>query len=371
MLPIGGDPRQGRGRAGGYLSTIKRVAFGTATEKPSGMAEKALLFSACKNRRRPHFGRDCGAKLQVLINSSAGSMQFASLVKATLHRNGIHPRRWLIGVRSYSRYLGYIRPHLLQATEEEFRVRRQLVAKAWEPRQLVAPIGKRILAICPHPDDESIGAGGLLLAHRDLAEIHLVCLCDGAAGGSLGTSERDPRAMAKARRVEFQNTAAMLRASSVHHLDYPDGNISCSPEDVERLRSIVCDIRPDVVTLPWFLDGHVDHRSANLLYALACGDIAATVLGYEIWTMLEPNAVFDITTLLPDKLSLIRNYPSQLATVDYVRYASSLAAVRAYQAGFRPLRSGAAEAFVALPNQEYCELVCKLYGAHAVPTTRK
>jgi N-acetylglucosamine malate deacetylase 1 len=299
-------------------------------------------------------------------------MQFASALKATLHRNGIHPRRWLAGVFSYSRYMGYIRPHLMQMTEEQFRVRRKLVSSAWEPRQLSAPLGKCILALCPHPDDESIGSGGLLLAHRDLAKIHLVCLCDGRAGGSLGNSVLDPKAMATQRKVEFQHTAAVLRASSVHHLNYPDGDIPCSSEEVARLRSIVCDIRPDVVTLPWFLDGHVDHRRANLLYAMAYGDVDdVVVLGCEIWTMLEPNAVLDITAHLAGKLSLIRNYPSQLRTVDYVGYASSLASVRAHQAGFRPLRSGAAEAFVALPNREYCELVHQLYGARDTPSALK
>jgi LmbE family N-acetylglucosaminyl deacetylase len=115
--------------------------------------------------------------------------------------------------------------------------------------------------------------------------------------------------------------------------------------------------------LPWFLDGHGDHRRTNFLYSRACGDLEATVLGYEIWSMLEPNAVFDITEYLADKLSLIRNYPSQLRTVDYVGYASCLATVRAYHAALQPFRSGAAEAFVALPNREYCELVCKLYHA--------
>jgi hypothetical protein len=101
-------------------------------------------------------------------------MGIASLIKDVLNRKGIHPRRWLTGLVSYSRYVGYIKPQLMPASEEEFRIRRQLLASAWQPRKLVAPIGKRILALCPHPDDESIGAGGLLLAHRKLAEIHLV-----------------------------------------------------------------------------------------------------------------------------------------------------------------------------------------------------
>ena len=289
-------------------------------------------------------------------------MSLSSTIKALLHRNAIHPRRWLTGLLSYSRYLGHIKPQLLQTSEEEFRVRRQVLALAWEPRVLTAPLGKRILALCPHPDDESIGAGGFLLAHRDLAEIHLVCLCNGAGGGSLGNADPHPDALVNARRTEFRKIADTLRAASIQHLDYPDGDIPCSAAAVERLRSVVRNIRPDVVLLPWFLDGHVDHRRANMLYAQSCADLEATVLGYEIWSLLEPNAVFDITEHLTEKLSLIQNYASQLRTVDYVQYASGLANVRAYHAALRPLRAGAAEAFVALPNREYCELVCELSG---------
>jgi N-acetylglucosamine malate deacetylase 1 len=291
-------------------------------------------------------------------------MGFVSSIKAVFHRHGFYPRRWLTGLVSYSRYLGYIKPQLLQPSEEEFRVRRQLLAYAWEPRRLTAPMGKRILVLCPHPDDESIGAGGFLLAHRDLAEIHLVCLCDGAGGGSLEVPDSNSKALVEARRAEFHKTAAALRAASIRHLDYPDGNIPSSATAAERLRSIVREIRPDVVLLPWFLDGHVDHRHANMLYARACTDLEAIVLGYEIWSLLEPNAIFDITDHLADKLLLIRNYSSQLRTVDYVQYATGLAHVRAYQTALHPLRSGAAEAFLALPNREYCELVRELYDVN-------
>jgi len=293
-------------------------------------------------------------------------MGFVSTIKVLCQRHGVHPRRWLTGFVSYPRYLGYIRPHLLNATEEEFRVRRQLLAQAWEPRALVAPVGKRLLALCPHPDDESIGAGGLLLAHRNIAEIHLVCLCTGEGGGSIAGADADPettkRMLVEARKAEFAKTAEALGAVSVRHLDFPDGGIPCSTEAVEKLRSIMDEIRPDVVLLPWFLDDHVDHRRANALYSWACADMDATVLGYEIWSLLEPNAVFDITAHLPGKLALIQNYASQLRTVDYASYASALARVRAHHAALHPLRAGAAEAYVALPNRAYCELVHALYG---------
>jgi LmbE family N-acetylglucosaminyl deacetylase len=281
-------------------------------------------------------------------------------IRTALRRHQISPRRWLIGLFGYARYLGYVRPQLLQGSEAEYRVRRQMLAQGWEPRKLVPPLGKCILALCPHPDDESIGAGGFLLAHKDLAEIHLICLCNGDAGGSLGGEDASTKSMKKVRRKEFHKTADDLRAHSVTHLDFPDGHISIDVSAIAALRSAVLAVKPDVVVLPWFLDGHIDHRSANLLYARACFDLDVIVLGYEIWSLLEPNAVLDITDLLQSKLRLIANYPSQLSTVDYVQYASALAHVRAYQAAITPLRSGAAEAFLALPNREYCELVTRL-----------
>jgi LmbE family N-acetylglucosaminyl deacetylase len=290
-------------------------------------------------------------------------MSFTSSFKQLLQRNGIHPRRWLTGFVSYPRFLGYIKPRLMTASEEEFLVRRKLLTRAWEPRQLAAPVGKRIVALCPHPDDESIGAGGLLLAHRGRSEIHLVCLCKGDRGGELDSTEAGKSKLVEARKAEFRKTAETLKATSVRHLDYSDGAIPCSSEAIEQLRAVINEIRPDIVVLPWFLDGHVDHRRANVLYAWACSDIEATVLGYEIWTMLEPNALFDIAPYLPEKLALIQNYQSQLRTVDYSNYAEGLARVRAYHAPFSPRRSGAVEAFLALPNQEYCEMVCQLYGA--------
>ncbi len=293
-------------------------------------------------------------------------MKPVPLVKDILHRRGIHPRRWFNGWLAYSRYLGYVKPQLATASEEEFLVRRKLLARAWEPRQLIAPFGKRLLALCPHPDDECIGAGGVLLAHRDQAEIHLVCLCNGEGGGKLGEPETDAGGaeskLVETRKAEFRKTAHVLRAASVHNLGFPDGGIPCSAAAAEQLRSIVRAIQPDVVLLPWFLDDHVDHRRANVLYAWGCADLPTLVLGYEVWSLLEPNAVMDISKHLDEKLALIRNYESQLRTVDYVSFASGLARVRAYQFPTHACRGGAVEAYVALPNHEYCRTVCQLYG---------
>jgi LmbE family N-acetylglucosaminyl deacetylase len=293
-------------------------------------------------------------------------MKLGTIAGENLHRNGFHPRRWLKGLIAYSRYMGYVRPELLSCPEEEYRVRRKIMTRGWSARALLVPVGRTILALSPHPDDESIGAGGFLLAHKDRAAIHFICVCNGEAGGSLEDqpldSETARRRMVEVRRGELRRVADAVNAASVHHLDFPDGNVPYDDRAVNKLRSLVKEIRPDVVLLPWFLDDHVDHRRTNVLYAWGCADLEATVIGYEVWSLTEPNAVLDISPYLEGKLALIQNHVSQLRTDDYDSYAKGLAQVRGFQHSLNGRRGGAAEAYIALPNREYCELVCHLYG---------
>ena len=86
------------------------------------------------------------------------------------------------------------------------------------------------------------------------------------------------------------------------------------------------------------------------------------VLAYEVWQMLEPNAVLDITDQLDEKLALVTQYRSQTATVDYLGFVEGIAKTRAFYSPVRTNRGGAAEAYLALPNADYCDLVTGVYG---------
>ena len=86
------------------------------------------------------------------------------------------------------------------------------------------------------------------------------------------------------------------------------------------------------------------------------------VLAYEIWQMLEPNAVLDITDQLDEKLALVNKYRSQMATVDYLGLIEGIARTRAFYSPVRTNRGGAVEAYLALPNADYCDLVTSGYG---------
>jgi N-acetylglucosamine malate deacetylase 1 len=281
-----------------------------------------------------------------------------------------HPRTFMDSIFTYPRFLGAIKPDQLRGDELEFEARLACLKSGWWPAELRFPLGRRILAISPHPDDETIGAGGLLVAHREHAEIFIITIFNGDGGGVLegvGRDSSDYRGrLAEARQRELNAACVHFSGKVAGRLGLPDGSIPAPVEPIaERLRKIVQAVRPDVVILPWLLDKHPDHRTTNVLWACACADVRCMVLGTEIWSLGIPNAYFDITDLLSRKLSAIGEFRTQLATVDYISFAESLAKIRGFQYSLREKRTGAAEAYLALPNNEYC----KLARAFAIPDT--
>jgi LmbE family N-acetylglucosaminyl deacetylase len=282
------------------------------------------------------------------------------------HRLGFHPRGLLDSLLTYPRFLGRIKPMLLQGQEDEIKARFAALGHCLEVSHLTVPVGRRIVVLAPHPDDESIGAGGLLLAHRGRSEIHLVNVFNGEGGGQLPNHpwSADPAyrdSLVQARRQELAAVAETVGAASIHHLDLRDGASQPTLGDARRLADLMARLHPDVVVLPWYLDNQWDHRTTNVLYAWACSQLDVMVLGYEIWSICQPNSVLDITPWIEEKLALVRLYQTQ-QTIDYAGYVQGIALVRAFQHTVRPDRSGAAEAYFALPNRDYCDLVLALYG---------
>jgi len=282
-------------------------------------------------------------------------------------RLGLHPRAWMHSALTYPRFIGRIKPGLLAGTEAELQARLAVSNRACEPALLEAPVGRHIVVVAPHPDDESIGAGGLLLAHRGKASVSIVTLFNGEGGGQLGaepwadTPSYKSR-LVNARKDELAEVAACLQASSTHAIDLPDGYANPRPEDAQTLGSIVSALHPDVVLIPWFLDNLPDHRMANLLYASACADLDCMVLGFEVWSLCHPNALFDTTAWLDEKLRLVELYKTQTASVDYARLVTGLGLTRGFQLGRGQNGTSAAEAFLALPNRDYCDIVRAYYG---------
>lgn len=116
-----------------------------------------------------------------------------------------------------------------------------------------------MLAVFPHPDDESWAAGGLLQRARDA---RLVTLSRGEAGRDHRDGLTGP-ALGLRRAAELSAACAALGLPAPIALDLPDGGIT---PDVaaDALTPIVSDLAPDLL-VTFDHDGgygHVDHVAA-------------------------------------------------------------------------------------------------------------
>lgn len=232
-------------------------------------------------------------------------------------------------------------------------------------QHLTLPMGDRLSVVAPHPDDESIGCGGLIRLWRLAGcEAEVVFLTDGALGSaqsrdaSLGATERISAKLSTALRRNKEAAAALsLLDASAHWFDGTDGSLF---EDEARL---VVELSahwsrtpPHIVATPYPADRHPDHAAAARIVAKASVEALgpeALVLAYEVWSPVPANCVLDISSVAETKWQAIAAHASQVATTDYVAAAMGLGTFRSVTSG---LGDGAAEAFRSFKAQDYYTL---------------
>lgn len=135
-----------------------------------------------------------------------------------------------------------------------------------------------ILVVMAHPDDESMGCGGLILRHtRAGIPTHLICATHGEAGWMgkpLGAKRED---LAEIRYQELEAAAAALALSGVELWDYADGGVSKADQQeiTQRIWQEITRLRPRAV-VGWGPDGgygHPDHIAMG-----ACTDAAVSAM---------------------------------------------------------------------------------------------
>lgn len=135
---------------------------------------------------------------------------------------------------------------------------------------------ERLLLVCPHPDDETLGAG-ILLQHAAAggAEILVVYLTCGENNRlpQIATEGRWPRgAAARARWGEIRRREALhaLRILGVQSepefWNLPDQGIASESETVlARMRALLLFFRPTMLVTPSMRDLHPDHAATATL----------------------------------------------------------------------------------------------------------
>jgi len=150
---------------------------------------------------------------------------------------------------------------------------RELVASA-PPLDLTGVTS--IAVVAPHPDDETLGAGGLIATCEALGiHVRVIVVTDGAAAESSFT----PIELARRRSVEVTAAVRALNpAAELTLLGYRDGHTDESrPAILADLVAVTDGV--DLVVGPWRGDGHRDHR----IVGEVCAELGLPLIEYPIW----------------------------------------------------------------------------------------
>jgi LmbE family N-acetylglucosaminyl deacetylase len=144
-------------------------------------------------------------------------------------------------------------------------------APAWLPRGLAV--------VSPHPDDETLGAGGLIFTCAELGyEITIILVTDGEAA-----CPEEPKL--RERRFDELRASLMRIAPDGAHvvrLQYPDGAVAAVEHELEqRLLAVV---PPDcTLVVPYENDGHTDHAATSRACRRAARTLNVPCVRYPIW----------------------------------------------------------------------------------------
>lgn len=161
--------------------------------------------------------------------------------------------------------------------------------------------GRPALVIAPHPDDESLGCGGLIAEAVRLGEaVHVAVVTDGA-GSHSGSHTHRPELLRQLRRSETLEAAAVLGVlpERVSFLDIPDGRAPQRGAAAEaagrRLAALALDIAAGTIFTSWNYDTHPDHVAAHRYAAAAAREAQASLFSYPVWAWMLPGR-----TLMPN-----------------------------------------------------------------------
>ena len=132
--------------------------------------------------------------------------------------------------------------------------------------------------VMAHPDDESMGSGGLILRHtRAGIATSLICATGGEKGWMGRPPGAEPKDLPEIRFKELEDAAIALGISSVELWDYPDGGVKGSDQQeiTQRVWDQILKLRPRAV-VGWGDDGaygHPDHIAMG-----ACTDAAVSAM---------------------------------------------------------------------------------------------
>lgn len=199
----------------------------------------------------------------------------------------------------------------------------------------------KILVVSPHPDDETLGAGGTLLKMRDEGhEIYWLNV----------TNMKEEYGYTSERINERQQEIEIVK--KLYQIDgFIDFGLEPAGLDkydkctvVGMFKGVLDEIKPELIILPYGYDVHSDHR---VVYDAMCSCMKSfrapyinTVLCMEILSetdqapsgnCFEPNVFVDISDYIDKKINVMKKYKSEINESPFPRNEEAIRGLASYR----------------------------------------
>lgn len=200
---------------------------------------------------------------------------------------------------------------------------------------------EKILIVAPHPDDESIGCGGLMATYGKQCDVLL--LTDGRKGKSAQRMDCTDEEIIAIRNAELKKALDIAGVNELICLNIPDSELKYHKKEVLNFDAS----QYRYIFVPNSKEAHPDHKAANRFFKSMrfWGKTKARIYEYEVWTPLHTlDVLMDISSQEDKKKQMIEQFVSQLECKNYLNAGMGLSHYRGIGCN-----SSAAEAFYYSP----------------------
>jgi LmbE family N-acetylglucosaminyl deacetylase len=189
-----------------------------------------------------------------------------------------------------------------------------------------------ILILAPHPDDESLGCGGLIAEACGQGNPPVIAVLTDGCKSHPNSRDFPAERLRAVREAETLAAAGLLGVPEEHvmFLRYPDTGAPCEggglDEAAERVARLIRQGECRTLLVSWKHDPHCDHAAAAAIAEEASRRTGAKLLAFPVWgwTLAPETAIdaapmtgfrLDVTSHLAAKRAAIEAHRSQYAGV--------------------------------------------------------
>ncbi len=177
---------------------------------------------------------------------------------------------------------------------------------------LESPPAGPALVVAPHPDDETLGVGGIIAMHRARGDRVDVLLLTNGSSGDPGRGDT--------RLKEFQRAVSVLGVSGWEHVGLPDGGLESAADLDSVISSRIETLKPAVLYCPSPFDQHADNATTGKACSVAARLFAEppVLAFYEVGSPILATHIVDVTSVEKTKVLAMGSYESRSAVFDCI-----------------------------------------------------